>query len=141
MRLYWTNLTEDPEEVIRLYKDHGTSEQFHAEYKSDLNMEQFPSSDYRVNRVLLLLGCLVFNSLRQIGQKALLPSGKCANEPALAMMNGLRLRIRTVINELIRVPGRIIHGGHRIVLSLGKARTWTPTWLRVFNAFNDLLTS
>jgi hypothetical protein len=34
-------------------------------------MEQFPSADYRVNRVLLLLGCLVFNALRQLGQQAL----------------------------------------------------------------------
>ncbi|MBA3845145.1 MAG: IS1380 family transposase [Planctomycetes bacterium] len=34
VRLLWTNLSFAPEEVFVLYADHGTSEQFHAEYKS-----------------------------------------------------------------------------------------------------------
>jgi hypothetical protein len=36
---YWTNLPCTATEVTRLYHDHGTSEQFHSELKSYLNIE------------------------------------------------------------------------------------------------------
>jgi hypothetical protein len=40
----WRTTLDLPEkEVIRLYEDRGTSEQFHAEIKSDMDMERLPS--------------------------------------------------------------------------------------------------
>jgi hypothetical protein len=38
---YWCSLDQlPPDEVIRLYHDHGTSEQFHSELKSDTGLER-----------------------------------------------------------------------------------------------------
>ena len=38
----WTSLAAPPEDVIRLYREHGTSEQFHSELKTDLDLERLP---------------------------------------------------------------------------------------------------
>jgi hypothetical protein len=35
----------DAEQVIALYADHGTHEQFHAEFKTDLDIERLPASN------------------------------------------------------------------------------------------------
>lgn len=43
---YWTTLTLEPEEVIELYHEHGTCEQFHRELKTDLDLERFPSGKF-----------------------------------------------------------------------------------------------
>jgi hypothetical protein len=43
---YWTNLIEDPEEVIKLYHARGTSEQFHSELKNDMGIERLPSGKW-----------------------------------------------------------------------------------------------
>ncbi len=40
---WWTNMYESPEAVIALYHDHGTSEQYHSELKSDMGVERLPS--------------------------------------------------------------------------------------------------
>lgn len=141
VRLFWTNLEESAEHIIALYADHGTSEQFHAEFKSDLQMEQFPSSDYNVNRIMLLLGCLVFNALRQLGQEALVTRGVVEEERAPMTREVGRLRLRTVIDELMRVAGRVICTGRRFVLSLGSPRPWTRTWLRLHRTFTMIANS
>lgn len=46
LHMWRTNLPKeayDAEQVIELYKDHGTSEQFHSEFKGDLAIERLPS--------------------------------------------------------------------------------------------------
>ena len=40
---YWTSLNDDVATVIRLYRAHATSEQFHSELKTDLGLERLPS--------------------------------------------------------------------------------------------------
>ncbi len=131
IRLLWTNLDLPAEEVFALYADHGTSEQFHAEYKSDLGMEQFPSADYRVNRVLFLLGCLVFNALRLLGQESLKRRDVDPDERAPAAKKIKRRRLRSVINDIVRLAGRVVTSGRRHVLSLGKGSRWIGVWLRL----------
>ena len=42
---YWTSLEDDPYDVIELYHDHGTSEQYHSEIKSDMDLERLPGED------------------------------------------------------------------------------------------------
>ena len=39
---WWTNLKLPEEEVIKLYEGHGLCEQFHSEFKSDLDIERLP---------------------------------------------------------------------------------------------------
>lgn len=40
---WWTSLEDAALPVILLYHDHGTSEQFHSEIKSDMDLERLPS--------------------------------------------------------------------------------------------------
>jgi hypothetical protein len=40
---WWTRLTVSEEDVIQLYADHATSEQFHGMFKTDLDIERLPS--------------------------------------------------------------------------------------------------
>lgn len=69
---WWTNLDMAPEEVISLYRDHATSEQFHSEFKTDLDLERLPSGKFATNALVMALGCLTYNILRAIGQMGLL---------------------------------------------------------------------
>ena len=68
---WWTNLPcAEPETIIGLYHDHGTSEQFHSELKSDLDIERLPSGKLCVNKIVLLCGMVAFNLLRAIGRRS-----------------------------------------------------------------------
>ena len=66
MELFWTNLPDSPKEILALYHDHGTSEQFHSELKTDMNIARFPSKHFEVNALFLLCGALAYNILRVI---------------------------------------------------------------------------
>jgi hypothetical protein len=69
---YWCSLEQlPPDEVIRLYHDHGTSEQFHSELKSDMGLERLPSGHFSSNSLILHLAMLTYNMLRIIGQISL----------------------------------------------------------------------
>ena len=69
---YWCSIEQlPPEEVIRLYHDHGTSEQFHSELKSDMGLERLPSGHFSSNSLILHLAMLTYNMLRIIGQISL----------------------------------------------------------------------
>jgi hypothetical protein len=67
----WTSLSRECQEVIDLFADHGTSEQFHSELKIDMDIERMPSGKFAINA--LVLACLVqiYNILRWIGQNGL----------------------------------------------------------------------
>ena len=44
---WWTSLDIEEEKVIELYADHGTSEQFHSEFKTDMDIEQIGRASCR----------------------------------------------------------------------------------------------
>lgn len=47
---YYTSLLEEEPQVIEaLYAEHGTSEQFHSELKSDMDLERLPSGKFETN--------------------------------------------------------------------------------------------
>ena len=58
-------------QVIELYHQHGESEQFHSEYKTDLDMERLPSGKFATNALIMLLGMIAFNIVRICGQGSL----------------------------------------------------------------------
>lgn len=121
--VYWTNLYEAPETVIELYHDHGTSEQFHSELKSDMDVERFPSGKLAVNAILLHLAMIAFNTLRIIGQKAMKHSHDLPYKH-----RGERKRLRKVISDLIRISCKVVFHANRWIL-----RLWEDDpWLRVF---------
>lgn len=51
---WWTNIDCTEEECIAGYHDHGTSEQFHSELKTDMNIEKLPSGKFATNALILL---------------------------------------------------------------------------------------
>jgi hypothetical protein len=107
-----TSLNLDEATIIGLYKDHGTSEQFHSEMKSELDLERLPSGKFVTNTLILELGALAYNVLPLMGQLGL--NGYAQRHPTK------RRRIRTVIQELLYVAARVVRSGHETFLQFGK---------------------
>lgn len=103
----------DAQAVIALYADHGTHEQFHAEFKTDLDLERLPSGKFDTNHLVCQLAALAVDILRLMGQRGLLGPDAPVRHPAK------RRRIKTVMQELIYRAGRLIEHGRRLVLGLG----------------------
>ena len=101
------------QEIIALYADHGTHEQFHSEFKTDLDLTRLPSGKFDTNYLVCQLAALVMNILRLMGQRALL------GPDAPVRHSAKRRRIKTVMQELIYRAGRLIQTGRRIILGLG----------------------
>jgi hypothetical protein len=117
---WWTNMYENPLDVIELYHNHGTSEQFHSELKSDMDFERFPSGKFAVNAILLSLANIAFNVLRFIGQTALAAPDKVP----VVFPRVQRMRLRKVISDLIRIPCKVINHGRRLVLKVYEYNPW-----------------
>lgn len=112
-----TSLAEedyDNETIIQLYRDHATSEQFHSEFKTDLDLERLPSGKFDTNDLVMAFGVLAYNALRWMGITALLGKDSPVRHPAK------RRRLRTVMQEIIGVAGRMMARGRRLVLRFGK---------------------
>jgi hypothetical protein len=107
---WWTTLDLPEKEVIGLYADRGTSEQFHSEIKSDMDMERLPSGKFATNALILTLGGLAYNILRAIGQLGLV-SGQT---PVRHLAK--RRRIKTVMQELMYLAARLVMTGRRLKL-------------------------
>lgn len=122
---YWVNLDASEEEVEELYHQHGTSEQYHAEWKSELGLERLPSGKFVANSTIMLLGMLAYNMLRKLGKEAL------ASEKAPGK-RGSRLRIRTVILNLIYMGGLIVDSVRDMTVLLWSGHGWTEAFLSVF---------
>ncbi|MCP4178650.1 MAG: transposase [bacterium] len=127
---YWTNLYEDPETVIALYHDHGTSEQFHSELKTDMNVERFPSKDFTVNNLFLQIAMIAFNALRFIGQSTL------RYGELLPVKTGVkRKRLRKVISDLICVACKLIYHSREYVIRIWEGNPWAKVFLELHRQF------
>ncbi len=119
MEGWWTSLTCACQEIIDLYADHGTSEQFHSEFKTDMDIERLPSGKFATNALVLACSVLTYNILRWIGQNGL------TGPDAPLRHKAKRRRIKTVMQELIYLASKITETGRRLKLSFGKyCRTW-----------------
>lgn len=127
---YWTNLPCTATEVTRLYHDHGTSEQFHSELKSDLNIEQLPSGKLCVNKIVLLCGMLAFNLLRTLGQEVLVRT----HLAPVKIKKVRRWRLKTVLHNIVYCAVRVIRHARTIKLHFGKTCPW-------FNVIDDIARS
>lgn len=111
---WWTSLSLDEQEVIALYADHGTSEQFHSEFKTDLDTERLPSGKLATNALVLAVSMLAYNLLRWIGQNGLLgPDSPKRNQAK-------RRRIKTVMQELMYLAVRIVRTARSVRLAFGR---------------------
>ena len=93
-------------DIIALYCDHATHEQFHAEFKSGMDLARLPSGKFDANSLVCQLAALAMILLRLIGQNTL-------NEPDTPVRHTAnRLRIRSVMQEMMFKAGRMIkHAG------------------------------
>ena len=103
----------DAKAIIALYADHGTHEQFHSEFKTDLDLTRLPSGKFDTNYLVCQLAALAMNILRLMGQRGLL------GPDAPVRHSAKRRRIKTVMQELIYRAGRLIEHGRRLILGLG----------------------
>jgi hypothetical protein len=102
-------------EVIELYCDHATHEQFHSEFKIDMDLERLPSGKFDTNYLVCQLAAVAMNSLRLIGQNTL-------REPDAPVRHAAkRRRIKTVMQELTFKAARMIRHAGRWVLGLGES--------------------
>ena len=100
-------------DIIALYADHGTHEQFHSEFKTDLDLTRLPSGKFDTNYLVCQLAALAMNILRLMGQQGLL------GQDAPVRHSAKRRRIKTVMQELIYRAGRLIEHGRQLILGLG----------------------
>lgn len=125
----WTSLIDDAATVVRLYRAHGTSEQFHSELKTDLDLERLPSGKFQTNELVLLLGMVAYNLLRMIGQESL----READAPIRRRVS--RRRVRSVMQDLVYLACRLVKHARHWTLSFGRHCPWLTTWRRVYLRF------
>jgi hypothetical protein len=112
---WWTNLPCRAETVMELYHAHGTSEPFHSELKSDLDVERLPSGKLCANKIILRCAMIAFNLLRTLGQEVL-------HRAMLApqKINVSRWRIKTVLQNIVYCAVRLVRHAGRTELHFGK---------------------
>lgn len=119
----------DAQAIIALYADHGTHEQFHSEFKTDLDLTRLPSGKFDTNYLVCQLAALAMNILRLIGQRGLLGPGAPVRHSAK------RRRLKTVMQELIYRAGRLIESGRRLILGLGASDRAAKVFMRLHEQF------
>lgn len=137
---YWVSLDLDPSETIFLYHDHGTSEQFHSELKTDMDLERLPSEQFASNAVVLLLGMLAYNMLRLCGQESLREDNGNVEKIPEHRKKAQRRRVRTVILDLIYMAGRVIHTSRKWFISFGRMNPWASLWESIYHRFASAAT-
>ena len=133
---WWTSLKLPAKEVIGLYHSHGTSEQFHSEIKSDMDLERLPSGKFATNALILSLGMVAYNILRLVGQQALKEQRRLpVAERAPMAKKVFRRRLRSVIQDLMYFSAKLWRHSHRWGLALWQNSPWRNVWQRVYARF------
>jgi hypothetical protein len=133
---WWTSLKLPAKTVIALYHAHGTSEQFHSEIKSDLDLERLPSGKFATNALVLSLGMVAYNVLRLIGQQALREQRRLPKAEKAPLPEGIfRRRLRSVIGDLIYLAAKLWRHSNRWGLALWQNSPWRGVWQQVYRRF------
>jgi len=103
----------DDHSVIALYRDHATSEQFHSEFKTDLDLERLPSGKFDTNDLVMAFAVLAYNILRWMGLRGLM------GKDAPVRHKAKRRRLKTVMQELMYMACRMISSGRQLTLRFG----------------------
>jgi hypothetical protein len=123
--VYWNSLNLRADIVEEQYHKHGTSEQYHSEFKTDLDMERLPSGKFSSNYTIMLFGMIAFNFLRITG-KQLLATGMVPG-----VRRGKRLRVKTVLLNIMYMAGQYIEHARQSVLSIFMGNPWTPSFVLI----------
>lgn len=113
---YATNLPESPLDIIELYHNHGTSEQYHSEIKTDMGVERLPSGKLATNRLVFELAKIAYNLLRRVGVDAV------AFAPESVQRKGVkRRRIRTVLQQVVYTACQFVMKARRVTIRFGRS--------------------
>ena len=132
---YYTSLNGEiatATDIQNLYHAHGTSEQFHSEIKTDLDLERLPSGKFNTNAIVLALGTTAYNLLRIIGQESL---KKNDYPPTAHKVN--RRRIRTIIDRYITLAVKFVRHARVAFVKLSEINPWFPSFRRIYAAFRQ----
>lgn len=136
---FWTSLKPTQvtaQQVVRLYHDHGTSEQFHSEIKTDMDLERLPSGKFATNALVLECGLVAYNALRLCGQESLRQDRKMPPERKMPIRKKVRRRrLRRVIQDMIYMACRLVRHARRWSLAFWKNNPWRPVWQQVYERF------
>ena len=127
---WWVSLGEvacPDSRVIELYCDHATSEQFHSEFKTDLDIERLPSGKFATNDLVMTAAVLAYNILRWIGLEGLIGRDSPVRHQAK------RRRLRTVMQELMYLAARVVESGRRLALKFSRTCPAFSSFERVYS--------
>lgn len=99
----------DEQQVMDLYRDHATSEQFHSGFKTDLDLERLSSGKFATNNLVMAFATLGYSLLRWMGLRLTGP-----DTPIRHLAK--RRRLRTVMQELMYMACRLIRSGRQWLL-------------------------
>ncbi len=126
--------------VISSYHDHGESEQFHSEFKTDMDLERLPSGKFDTDILVMLLGMFAFNILRICGQESLnaLAHLEMKGEPLPInrRTNVLRRRIRSVLLDIMYLASHITSSSRYVWISFGRCSPWSGVFKRLYHGLS-----
>jgi hypothetical protein len=138
---WWTSLgpyTASAEEVIELYHQHGTSEQFHSELKTEMDLERLPSGKFATNALMLALGQVAYNVLRLCDQVALAEDRHLPPHEKMPLTKPVtRRRLRSVMQDLMYLAVRLTCHARRFGLKLWRDNPWRFVWQRLYHRFTQ----
>lgn len=133
---WWTSLKLSAKEVIGLYHAHGTSEQYHSEIKTDLDLERLPSGKFATNATMLSLALVAYNVLRLCGQAALAQQWRLPPEERAPLGKKVfRRRLRSVIQDLMYLAAKLVRHANRWKLAFWQNSPWGAVWRGLYARF------
>ena len=133
---WWTSLKLSAKEVIALYHAHGTSEQYHSEIKTDLDLERLPSGKFATNATMLSLALVAYNVLRLCGQAALQEQRRLPPEERAPLGKKVfRRRLRSVIQDLMYLAAKLVRHANRWKLAFWQNSPWGAVWRGLYARF------
>ena len=134
---WWTNLPRLSQvgdvtlanKIIGLYRDHATSEQYHSELKTDMNMELLPSKYFSTNKAFLALSAVAFNTLRLIGDRAIAIDKSLQHHKTVRTE---RIRLRTVIDKFCTIACKVVQHARKICVIFGKHCRYYDTFAKLY---------
>ena len=131
--------SQQAKSVINSYHEHGESEQFHSEYKTDLDMERLPSGKFATNTLIMLLGMIAFNIARICGQEslnAMLYFEQVGDPiPTYRKPGVFRRRIRSVLLDIMYLASHVTSSSRYIWISFGRCCPFSRVFKWLYRKF------
>jgi hypothetical protein len=121
-RFVVTNLRHLPENVYRIYRERGDSENRIKELKDDLEMDRTSCTSFLANQLRIVLAAAAFVLFQELRLRM---SRYCAE----------RLSVGTIRLRLLKVAGRFQSSVRRVVIHLAESHVWARDWLRLARSF------